>query len=158
MLRRFSPLFVLASALLFAQTEEATETVNKQFWAGELVLVGTIPGSGWQSTEAKTHQAGSMGPRLALPLLSTKEGHSRLKWDRPEVGITSLELHQAKAPANAQGSITMENAGTDVVLTQSTSVSLDDLKTHLALPPGYYAVRLRGNLGFTSDWMTIRIK
>ena len=155
MKRRLSLFLVLATPLLFAQAQEApvTVTFNQQHWAGELVIVGAIPGSGWQSTEVKNPHSGSV-----LRLLSTKEGQSRLKWQLgPFEQAASLELHKAKAPADLQGNISMENSGTLVVFTQSPSVSLDELKAHLALLPGYYAVRLRSNR-FPSDWMTIRIR
>jgi hypothetical protein len=132
---------------------------HKQLWAGELVFVGTIPGSGWNSTSAKNPASTDWHP--SLQLLRTKEGERRLKWDLTPVDqAATLELHKAKPPANLQGNITIENGGSMIVLTAS-SVSLADLKTHLALPPGHYAVRRtvhRGPTIVASDWMTIRIQ
>ena len=117
------------------------------------MFVGTIPDSGWKSEAAKIP-----GSKMVLRILNTKEGLDKLSWDSPVNAAARLEPHKAKAPADLRGKITIAKGTTLVVLVNSSSISTTDLRTHLALSPGYYAVRIADGANFTSDWMTFRVK
>jgi hypothetical protein len=146
--------FIFTAPLLFAQEQEVTVTFKQERWAGDHVFVGvgTLPGIAWDPIAAKIPDS-----NLALRLLTAKDGQSRLEWRETSGERARLELHNAKAPVDSQGNISMDTGFTLVVLKKS-SVSLGDLKTRLSLSPGYYAVRVTIGQVEKSDWITIRIK
>ena len=147
-----TPLFL--SQALFGQDQEVAVKFSQQMWGSELVLVGAIPGSDWKSVDVKNKDS-ELTP---LRLQSSKDGLGRLSWRLPNLSGGRLEINKAKSQTALHGKLTIENSGFLVVMTGSSSVSLRDLKTHLALSPGYYAVTATSQMGITSNWVTFQIK
>lgn len=93
--------------------------------------------------------------------MTPKGNQPFLKWTGQKGKLAELDIHKAKAPANAEGEIEICSEGSTTVISED-SYSLKELRQDQGLRPGYYAVRvlfqMDNRTNETSDWIVIRIK